>query len=199
MTTNWFIARNKQKFGPFSTGQLQQLAVLGVVQPTDYVLPEGATKWVAATTVDGAFGGKQGRSQYWLSVGGKPHGPHSVQHIQAGLLRRQLGAGTLACPVGETRWGPLAQFTEFRAFLPCESRDSHAHLGVGSSRLNVTEEEAELHLAGKQGDPIARLISTLFDLRRRYADNPTMVQSIDKNIHDLKAFRNGHAGSHPQT
>jgi hypothetical protein len=189
MTKNWFIARNKQKFGPFSTDQLRQLTVLGVVQRTDYVLPEGGTKWVAVTTVEGTFGHKRGHEQYWLSVGGKPHGPHSLQYIQAGLLRRHLGAGTLACPVGETRWGPLAQYTEFRAFLPCESRDSQAHLGVGSSRLNVTEEEAELHLAGKQGDLLARLLSTLFDLRRRYADNPTMVQSIDKNIHDLKAIR----------
>ena len=57
MTTNWYIARNKQKFGPFTTHQLQQLAILGLVQFTEHVLAEGARKWVAVTSIAGIFPG----------------------------------------------------------------------------------------------------------------------------------------------
>jgi hypothetical protein len=193
MTTSWYIARNKQKFGPFSTNQLQQLAVLGLVKAAEYVLPEGGTKWVAAHSVQGLLSGVETSKRYWVSVGGNTLGPLPAEQIRAGLLCRRLTGETRVCPEDSTTWAPLARMAEFLAYLPVRSRDSRAHLGQGSRPLHLTEEEAELHLAGKQGDRIAPLLSTLFDMRRRYADNATMLDIIDKNIHALKVMREGKA------
>src|SRR5205807_8032937 len=111
---------------------------------------------------------------------------------RAALMPRRLAADTPACPVDGKEWSPLTQLAGFREFA-ATPRDSHAHLLSGHGEL--TEEEAELHLAGKNGDAIARLISTLMGLRRRYADNTSMQQLIDNNIRDLKGMRaSGTAG-----
>jgi hypothetical protein len=55
MADQWYVAREKQKFGPYSTEQLKQFAAQGQVVPTDMLLKEGEGKWVAASTVDGLF------------------------------------------------------------------------------------------------------------------------------------------------
>jgi hypothetical protein len=189
MTRTWFIARNKQKFGPFTTGQLQQLATLDLVKPTEYVLPEGGNKWVSAALVEGLFPSVEKQKKYWLSVGGRPQGPHLVEQIRLALIGRRLSAQTLACLDGGQQWSALGQIDDFLECIPSASRDSQAHLGAGSSSLHLTREEAELHLAGKQGDLIAKLLSTLLDLKRRYAQNASLLEVIEKNIDDLKAIR----------
>jgi hypothetical protein len=38
MEDNWFVARNKQRDGPFSLAQLREQASLGQLQTTDMVL-----------------------------------------------------------------------------------------------------------------------------------------------------------------
>jgi hypothetical protein len=139
--------------------------------------------------VDGFNAPSDTPCRYWLSVQGKVLGPYPPERILVALARRQLNADTPACAEGSQQWQPLRLTAGFDSFLSGSSRDSRAHLGVGSSHLDLTAEEAELHLAGKAGDMIARLISTLLDLRRRYRDNPSMVEIIDKNIGDLKALR----------
>jgi hypothetical protein len=189
MTTNWYIARNKQKFGPFSTHQLRQLATLGLVKSTEHVLAEGGSTWVAVTAIEGIFPASTSVTRYWLSLNGQSQGPYGAEQIRVGLACRRLPPETPACPEGGQQWTPLAQVAEFQAFVPVSPRDSHARLGIGSSHLDLSEEEAELHLAGKKGDMIAKLISTLMDMKRKYSDNASMVEIIDKNIHDLKAIR----------
>jgi uncharacterized protein DUF4339 len=189
MTSNWYIGRNKQKFGPFSTPQLQQLITLGLVKSTEYVLEEGAHRWVVVTSVAGLLPIVDSPKKYWLSLGGKNQGPYPADQIRVGLMRRQVPADTLACVEGGKNWTALAQLAEFRASVPAAARSSNANLGKGSSHLDLTEEEAELHLAGKEGDTIARLISSLLDMRRRYQANPSMVDIIERNIQDLKTMR----------
>jgi hypothetical protein len=189
MTATWYIARNKQKFGPFTTHQLQQLGVLGLLKSTEFVLEEGATAWVAVASVPGVFPAPETTRKYWLSLGGKPQGPHAAEQIRVALMRRLVTPETLACPEGDRQWTPLGQLAEFRAAAPPPTRSSQARLGLGSSHVDLNEEEAELHLAGKRGDEIARLISTLLDLRRKYADNISLLSIIDRNVHDLKAMR----------
>jgi uncharacterized protein (TIGR03067 family) len=56
MAESWHVAKAKTKLGPFSREQLKQLARAGQLLPSDMVLPAGAGKWVAASTVDGLFG-----------------------------------------------------------------------------------------------------------------------------------------------
>jgi hypothetical protein len=188
MMRNWFIGRNKQKFGPFSTSQLQQLITLGLVTRTEYVLEEGAAKWVAVSSVTGLAPPAAGEHKYWLHLGGKNQGPYSAEQIQVSLMRRQLPGDTLACVEGGTQWTPLAHLAEFQACVPAVLRSSHAQLGLGSSHLDLSEEEAELYLAGKQGDAIARLIATLMDMKKR-SENSHMVEIIEKNVQSLKAIR----------
>jgi hypothetical protein len=189
MNTNWYIARNKQKVGPFSTNQLRQLALLGLVKSTEYVLPEGARRWVPVTTVEGFCSRPAGPQRYWLSHAGRTQGPYVAEQIQVGLSSRRLPPETLVCLEGSKHWTRFADLPEFRAFVPPPSRDSHAHLGLGSSCYDIPLEEAELHLAGKKGDSLARLISTLLDMRRRHANNASMADIIDKNVQALKTIR----------
>ncbi len=51
----WFLARNKQQYGPYSMDQLREMAVSGHVVSNDMLLQEGAAKWVVAHSVDGLF------------------------------------------------------------------------------------------------------------------------------------------------
>jgi DNA-directed RNA polymerase subunit RPC12/RpoP len=53
----WYYARDKQKLGPFSTEQMQQLAGAGVIQPTDMVLEEGTQRWLDARSAGLLFPG----------------------------------------------------------------------------------------------------------------------------------------------
>ena len=55
--TRWFLARNKQRLGPYSSSQLKQLADAGNIIPADMILKEGRQKWVNAGSVRGLFTG----------------------------------------------------------------------------------------------------------------------------------------------
>jgi hypothetical protein len=54
-SARWFLARNKQRLGPYSSSQLKQLADEGNIIPDDMILKEGRQKWVNAGTVKGLF------------------------------------------------------------------------------------------------------------------------------------------------
>jgi hypothetical protein len=191
MATNWYIGRNNQKFGPFTERQLGQLAALGLLQPTEMLWQEGAPRWVPASSLKDFFPTATAvRQRYWLSLAGESQGPYPFEQIRTELLTRQLGGAALACPEGSKTWLPLEQLAEFRPFLPSASaHDSNANLVVARRAEDLGEEEAELHLAGKQGDVVARLLSTLMDLKKKHLDNAAMGELIDRNIQDLKAIR----------
>jgi GYF domain 2 len=55
MADQWYVARGKEKFGPFSAVQLKALASQGRLSPTDMLHQEGMPKWVAASSVQGLF------------------------------------------------------------------------------------------------------------------------------------------------
>jgi hypothetical protein len=52
---SWYVARNKQKLGPYSTAQIRQLAAAGQLRPEDMVLREGHKQWSTAGAVPGLF------------------------------------------------------------------------------------------------------------------------------------------------
>jgi hypothetical protein len=54
----WYVARDKQKVGPFVWSQLLKMASDGTLQPAEMLLQEGATKWSAAATIPGLFSGE---------------------------------------------------------------------------------------------------------------------------------------------
>ena len=51
----WYLARNRQKYGPYSIEQLRQMASSGHLFPEDMLLQEGTQQWVAASSVQGLF------------------------------------------------------------------------------------------------------------------------------------------------
>jgi hypothetical protein len=180
----WYIAREGQKVGPFMLSQIMQLAELGLLQPSEMLWTDGLSKWVEASAFPALFP-RSGQKKFWLSIGGQPRGPYGADQLRASLTAQEITLDTLACPESGKDWQPLARMTEFRDFIAPIISPSQAKLLSGT--LDV--EEARLHLAGKEGDVIARLISTLMDLRKNYANNPGLAQSLDRSIKVLQARR----------
>src|SRR5205823_13410924 len=52
-TCSWFVVLNKQKVGPLSAAQVQQMSLSGQLKADDMVLREGTQKWVPAGSVAG--------------------------------------------------------------------------------------------------------------------------------------------------
>ena len=60
MTSKWYFTRdNRQKYGPYTTEQLRQFAVEGLITPTDRLLqegappaPDGGRKWKLASEIE---------------------------------------------------------------------------------------------------------------------------------------------------
>jgi len=56
MSNRWYVTTNgKQRSGPLSDRQLKDLAASGQLLPTDMVLLDGRSSWVAASTINGLF------------------------------------------------------------------------------------------------------------------------------------------------
>src|SRR4051794_11862377 len=108
----WFIARNKTKVGPFSAGDLKQLARHGVLQNSEHVWLEGAGKWVEAGSLPGLFP-KADEKKYWVAVAGQTRGPFIAAQIRAGLNAHQFTLENQACAVDARQWMKLGQFEEF--------------------------------------------------------------------------------------
>ena len=53
MAAEWYYAKNKQKVGPVTEAQLQELVRTGQLSLADMVWKQGMTKWQSAGTVDG--------------------------------------------------------------------------------------------------------------------------------------------------
>jgi hypothetical protein len=65
---DWYYTKDGKQQGPVSSAQLRQLAQAGELQPTDMVFKEGASQWVAASTIANLFGSSGG-------VASKPSAP----------------------------------------------------------------------------------------------------------------------------
>lgn len=182
MPTQWYISRDQQKVGPFSLDEIKQLASLGILRKTEFILTEGSQRWVAANSIYGLFPEDE-RQRFWLSFNGQVLGPFDRATIRNAVLGGRVPRDAHVCPEGTKQWVQLEQQAKFHDAVKA-SRDS----GVVCTAA-LSEQEAELHLAGKQGDSIARLVSTLMDLKRRNATNNSLVDIIDKNIRDLLSLR----------
>lgn len=189
MTSNWFFARTSQKVGPFTVHQIQQLAALGMLTAADHLLEEGSSKWVAASSLPWLTF-SQGSQKYLLRMFGKDYGPYTLQQVRAALLSSRVPRDTPARPQEGQQWRPLHLMTEFQHALATTVKT--AEPAAPASRIGgatMTREEAELYLAGKQGDSLAKLVYTLQLIRKRFTDNPAMQEILDKNIHDLLDLR----------
>jgi hypothetical protein len=55
MSTQWFLARDNQRHGPYALDQLRAMVASGQLLPSDMLLQEGAQQWGAASSVPGVF------------------------------------------------------------------------------------------------------------------------------------------------
>ena len=55
MANVWFIKRDEQKTGPFTSGQLRQMVTTGQLLPIDLITNGEADNWVPASNVKGLF------------------------------------------------------------------------------------------------------------------------------------------------
>lgn len=180
----WYLARNRERVGPFSGSDLKQLAIHGLLEPTEYVWAEGASKWVQAASLAGLFPAAS-EKKYWISMDGQTRGPYVAEQIHAGITAGKLDMQTPVRPDGTAEWLPLGNLAGFRGFVPPRASLSQAKLLAGTLEL----EEAGLHIAGKTGDSLARLMSTLMDLKRDHAENPAVVETLEKSIQILRSKR----------
>ena len=51
----WWLAKNKQRLGPFTAEQLRQMAASGHLQFADMLLEEGQQKWRPAGEIERLF------------------------------------------------------------------------------------------------------------------------------------------------
>lgn len=186
MTGIWYIWQNQEKLGPCSFDQLCQLATLSLLQRSDSVWQEGTDKWLEAGSVEGIFPKQETARQYYLAFKGTAYGPYGGDHLRMLLSSGRIAVDTPTCPLGGTAWIALVALPEFSAYAPTTTSQA----GAATRGENaMSGEEAELHLAGKNGDVLARLQSRLMDLKRRYADNPTLSETLDRNIQQLRLTR----------
>src|SRR5262249_14644685 len=181
----WYVARNQQKVGPFTSQQLRQLVSCAFLQPTDMVLAEGSTKWVEARIVPGLFS-PVGQTKYWVAIQGKTRGPYVAEQIRAGLTTRQFTQDTQVWDESSKQWIAVSRLSEFRGH-GADSALSQSQAKLLKGGLEI--EEAALHLAGKEGDELARLLSVLMGLTRTFEGHPELLQSLAKTVDVIRAKR----------
>src|SRR5271154_5448178 len=55
LPNQWYCRVNRERLGPMSFVQLEELARIGRLGPTDWVKPDNADKWQPAHSVSGLF------------------------------------------------------------------------------------------------------------------------------------------------
>lgn len=51
--SNWYLARDRRRHGPFTRAQIEQMVAAGQISPSDLMLEEGLQVWVTAGSIDG--------------------------------------------------------------------------------------------------------------------------------------------------
>jgi uncharacterized RDD family membrane protein YckC len=60
MADNWYVGRNGNRTGPFTSDQIRQMVASGQIGSADLLWKEGMANWAAASSVPGLFAGSRG-------------------------------------------------------------------------------------------------------------------------------------------
>ena len=55
MASEWYVFKNNNRLGPFSSQDLRRLTVAGSLSPDDLVWKEGINGWIPAQNIKGLF------------------------------------------------------------------------------------------------------------------------------------------------
>jgi len=112
----WYFARGRQKVGPVSFSELQQMVTAGELGPADMLLPADGQKWVTAGSLAGLFPHLSPppvaavpvtAQRYWLMLSGQSHGPYTSEEVNELRARHPIANDTLVCPEGGSQWVPI--------------------------------------------------------------------------------------------
>ena len=90
MAENWYVGRNGNRTGPFTSDQVRQMAASGQIGPADLLWKEGMANWVVASSVTGLFAGLRGPGLPPAGAGALPN-PYSAP---AEILAREPFSGS---------------------------------------------------------------------------------------------------------
>lgn len=114
MNTNWYIARDRKKQGPFSLAQMLKMVGDGQLLPIDMVLQEGTTQWMAASQVVAFFPGSGTAppppipiveaTEWYFSQAGSQSGPVTMAHLKGLADAGTLHPADLVWKTGMAAW-----------------------------------------------------------------------------------------------
>ncbi len=55
MGSAWYVGKGRDRRGPFTSGQLREMATSGELLPTDLIWKDGMSGWVPASKTKGLF------------------------------------------------------------------------------------------------------------------------------------------------
>ena len=86
--TAWFVAKNRQKIGPISFGQLQEMAATSQLQPSDMIVQDGTKQWLKASSIADLFPAEAAPGVPLVStaVNAPGPGPDATQSTVANVL-----------------------------------------------------------------------------------------------------------------
>jgi hypothetical protein len=126
MPTQWYLARDRQRTGPYSLDQLRHMAASGELAPEDMVWQEGAGQWVPADSVRGLFAaaGSAPRPGATAITDAAPEAPLPVRHEAATDWGDDYPEVALAAR--PTLWNPNAAANWSLLFTPIFGAALHA-------------------------------------------------------------------------
>lgn len=122
----FFIARGKEKLGPFTIDQMKALVVVRSVQASDWVLKEGAKQWIPASSVhELAFPTPPAAipvvppplptARWYYAKEGKTLGPISTEEVRQLLRKGQLLPNDFLCKEGAQTWVTVSSVKELHS------------------------------------------------------------------------------------
>jgi hypothetical protein len=97
MADQWYVGRNGQKAGPYSTEQLKRMAAAGQLVPTDLLWKQGLETWVPLEKVKGLIPAAAGGTLPPLDLESQGAAPAGAFDFRAAPAAR---------PDGPAEWNP---------------------------------------------------------------------------------------------
>jgi hypothetical protein len=109
MANQWFIARDRNKFGPYSSEQMKEMANAHQLLPSDMTLEEGTAKWVPASQIPAFFPATASAPppeppEWYFTNNGDQSGPVTWTHLRQLAASGQVQPTDMLWKAGMPSW-----------------------------------------------------------------------------------------------